>query len=241
MKNISIIVPMYNEEERIQFFLPQLLSFSKKTFKDYEIILVNDGSKDNTLGVTKRLTKDDKSCRIISYKKNKGKGAAVRLAILAARKDKVLFIDADGSIMPKEIPKMLAKLDKYDVVVGDRMSKNSLVIADGYRKLVGSFFNTIVALLFGTKLKDNLCGFKGFKRKTGIILFKNMISKRWAFDVEIFYRIRKEGFSLYYLPINWEHKDNSKINSLFGPAKIFLELLGLRIKLFLKFKKESKN
>jgi dolichyl-phosphate beta-glucosyltransferase len=231
MKEVSIIVPMYNEEDRIQFFLPNLLSFSRTNFKNYEIILVNDGSKDNTLEVINRLTKHDKSVRIISYVKNKGKGAAVRLGVLAAKKEYVLFIDADGSIMPKEIPNMMEKLEEYDVVVGDRMSKNSLVIADRYRKIVGSFFNTIVAFLFGTKLKDNLCGFKGFKRNVGVALFTNLISKRWTFDVEIFYRSRKGGFSLYYLPINWEHKDNSKIDSVFGPMKIFLELFILRLKL----------
>ncbi|MEM2933284.1 MAG: glycosyltransferase, partial [Candidatus Pacearchaeota archaeon] len=92
----------------------------------------------------------------------------VMAAAQVARRKKVIFIDADGSILPNEIPKMVKKLDEYDVVVGDRMSRNSVVIADSYRKFIGTVFNLFVSIIFNTRLKDNLCGFKGFKREIGI-------------------------------------------------------------------------
>ena len=224
---VSIIVPCYNEENRIKPFLTSLIQFSKDNLKSYEIIVVNDGSKDKTLDVLKEFSKDIK---LISYEKNKGKGGAVREGVLSSIGEKVLFIDADGSIQPDEMPKMLEKLDSYDVVVGDRASKDSDVNAIALRNITGKLFNFYVNVLFGYKTWDNLCGFKGFKKEIAKDLFADLIAYGWIFDVELFYKIHKKNYTLYKLPIKWVHKGDSKIK-LLDPFKMFFQLIKLRMKL----------
>jgi len=224
---VSIIVPCYNEESRIKPFLTSLIQFSKANLKNYEIVVVNDGSKDKTLDVLKEFSKDIK---LVSYDKNKGKGGAVREGILSAKGEKILFIDADGSIQPDEIPKMLEELDNYDVVVGDRASKDSNVNAIALRNMTGKLFNFYVNILFRCKTWDNLCGFKGFKKEIAKDLFTNLIAYGWIFDVELFYKIHKKNYTLYKLPIKWVHKGDSKIK-LLDPFKMFFQLIKLRMKL----------
>ena len=224
---VSIVVPCYNEENRIKPFLTSLIQFSKDNLKSYEIIVVNDGSKDKTLDVLKEFSKN---IGIISYDTNKGKGGAVREGVLSSIGEKVLFIDADGSIQPDEMPKMLEKLDSYDVVVGDRASKDSDVNAIALRNITGKLFNFYVNVLFGYKTWDNLCGFKGFKKEIAKDLFTDLIAYGWIFDVELFYKIHKKNYTLYKLPIKWVHKGDSKIK-LLDPFKMFFQLIKLRMKL----------
>lgn len=232
---LSIIVPAYNEEKRIVPFIASLLEFSKG-LRDYEIIFVNDGSRDNTLGVIRSFTKGNKNVKIISYVHNKGKAGALKEGVKLASGDKILFIDADGSIPPHEIKNMVAKLDDYDVVVGDRHSKKSKIDQSVLRLFTGNCFNAYVNLLFRLNVPDNLCGFKGFRKKIAKKLFGELISKRWIFDVELFYRIKRHGYSIYFLPVRWINKKGSKIG-IFDPLKMALQLLDLRKKLKAEEKK----
>ncbi|MCX6707676.1 MAG: glycosyltransferase family 2 protein [Candidatus Woesearchaeota archaeon] len=227
---LSIIVPVYNEEKRVPTFLKGLVEYSKKHFNDYEIIIVNDGSKDNTENVVKAIIRKDANSRILSYKRNKGKGYAVRKGVLESKGKDVLFIDADGSIAPDQIPLMLDKLKEYDIVVGCRRIKEAGVKASMLRVFIGTFFNYYANALYRINVRDTLCGFKGFKRNAAINLFKDMISERWIFDVELFYKIRRRGLSLYQLPIVWVHKKGTKIG-LLDPLKMAWQLIVLRIRI----------
>jgi len=224
----SIIVPMYNEEKRFSSFLPRLTSYLEKNLADYELILVNDGSRDKTLHLMNGFRCKGKV--IESYDVNRGKGYAVRKGVLAAKGKYILFIDADGSIPPEEIPRMLAKLREFDVVVGDREAARSCVRRSFMRSITSCLFNNYSRFLFDTGVKDHLCGFKGFNRKAARILFQDLKSHRWIFDVELLYKIRKQKLSLYRLPIRWEHKGDSKMK-LTDPFKIFLDLAVLRMKI----------
>jgi len=224
----SVIVPAYNESKRIAPFLKILVDFLKNG--DYELIVVDDGSSDNTIEVVKKIVVSFKRLKIISYKPNMGKGHAVKTGVLAAKGEYIIFIDADGSIQPNEILKMEKMLNLYDVVVGDRSSVLSKIKQPAVRKILGVVFNNYMETLFNVNVTDFLCGFKGFKKHAAHKLFKDLISPRWIFDVEIFYRARKNRYSIHKLPIKWVHKPDTKIKSL-DPLKMFFEALVLRLRL----------
>jgi len=226
---LSIIVPVYNEEKRIKPFLNELYNFTKNK-KQLEIIFVDDGSRDKSLEILKKFRQKESKGRIISYKNNKGKGYAVKQGVIHSNGGKIIFIDADNSIHPKEIGKMSNLLDKYDVVVGDREHEESKVQISKKRLFIGRFFNYIVRILFQSKVKDNLCGFKGFKKNVAENLFNDISSTGWVFDVELFYKIKKNKYSLYFKPIEWKYKKGSKIKTA-DPIKIFMKLIKLRINL----------
>jgi len=229
-KIVSIIVPVYNEEDRIVNFLEDLLKFAKSNLKNYELIFVDDGSVDKTLEIIKGEVKNNKNVKIISYRPNIGKGFAVKKGVFATNGELILFIDADGSIRVNQIRKMLEKLEHYDIVVGDRSCKESDVKQPFLRKIIGIVFNMYVDMLFNSEIRDNLCGFKGFHKEVARELFKDLIVERWLFDVELFYKIKKKNYSLYQLPIEWEHREGSKIK-LIDPLKMIFQLIVLRIKL----------
>lgn len=221
----SIIIPVFNEQERIKPFLKELKQESKN---NWEIIFVNDGSKDSSLDMIKGSSIGN--LKIISYEKNRGKGYAVKKGIEASKGKYVIFIDADGSIHPSQINNMITILKKHKFVVGDRASKGSEVQQPLFRKFFGICFNTYSNFLFGLRIRDKLCGFKGFKSNLAKKLFADLKSNRWVFDIEIFFKAKKSGIKPYQMPIKWEHKDKSKM-TIYDPLKIALELIGLRLKL----------
>ncbi len=239
---ITIVVPCYNEETRVTPFLNKLLKVC--TPGKYDIIIVNDGSTDSTEKVVDSMVKGRKNVRLVSYKRNMGKGHAVKTGVMASMGKYVIFIDADGSIDPDEIKNMEEFIEKYDVVVGTRASEKSVVKKQPLiRKALGTIFNSYVNIIFGIRIKDTLCGFKGFKKEIARNIFRDMKSNRWVFDVELFYKIRKNNYSLYQMPIYWVHKEDTKIGKL-DPLKMFLDVLILRLKLIRKqsvFKKLSRN
>jgi len=233
MRN-SIIVPAYNEEKRFSKFIPDLIRFIKKTIPDSELIVVDDGSKDATRKKVFQMIKNGRAerfAKIIGYPNNKGKGNAVSYGVKAAKGDKILFVDADGSIPPEEIPKLLEKLDEYDFVAGSRLIKGAKIKTNFLRRTFSFGFNLFVSILFQYSYRDNLCGFKGFKKEIAKKLFSNLCDKRWLFDVELFYKAKKNNFSVYFLPIEWHHVGGSRINLFTDPPKWFMRLFKLRIHL----------
>ena len=227
--DLSIIIPAYNEERRIKSFLSDMIDFSAK-LKHYEVIIVNDGSTDSTEKIVDSMIKSKENFRITSHDKNLGKGAAIKTGVFEARGKSVIFIDADGSIKPSEIPEMARNLDKYDVVIGSRTRKESEVIQPRMRKYIGGVFNLYSNVLFNTGVDDTLCGFKGFRRDVARDIFSDLLSDRWIFDVEILYKIRKRKYTLYRQPIMWEHKEDTKIKRT-DPLKMIFQLLWLRLRL----------
>lgn len=228
---ISVIVPMYNESKRMDAFLPQLVSFLAKTYStDYELLLIDDGSKDATAQKAKDILYGRTGGRLITYQPNRGKGAAIKEGVLQAKGEKIIFIDADGSIAPSEIPKIIDGLDTHDIVVSSRVHRKSDVTINLTRKLTGKIFNLYVRLLFQSPICDNLCGFKGFRKEAARNLFSELISQRWIFDVEIFWRAKNHGYTVLQVPITWKWKSGSKIH-WYDPFVMAWQLLELRIEL----------
>jgi len=227
IKKLSIIVPAYNEEKRIGLFLKDLNKYCVSNLDKYEIVVVNDGSKDRTEDILKRIKY--KNFRFISYTPNKGKANAVKTGVLTAKGSHLLFIDADGATSPKEISKMIPYFDNYDVVVGSRNLRESKAKREFKRSVLSFGFNNYVSFLFGMNFSDYLCGFKGFKISVARRLFANLKSKRWIFDVELFHRIKKYRVSVKEMAILWIHQDDSKMKFV-DVLKIFWQLFVLRLK-----------
>jgi glycosyltransferase involved in cell wall biosynthesis len=232
---LSILVPAYNEEARITKFLNDLLKFSDNHLENYEIIIINDGSNDNTKNTVLEMIKNNNQTRLISYNENMGKGYAVLQGVLNAKGKFILFIDADGSIKPREILNMYNLYQRYhfDIIIGSRTSKSSNITESQpmSRRLLSKIFNLCSNILFRININDLLCGFKGFSRDVAKNIFSDLKAYRWEFDVEILYRARKNGFKVFELPIEWRHEVGSKIK-LLDPILIFLNLFKLRLNYF---------
>ena len=228
--DVSIIVPAYNEEKRASGFLEELSSYCIKNISNYEIICVDDGSTDKTKELFESIASKNSKIRIVSYEKNMGKGYAVKKGVESAKMKNILFIDADGSIAPNQISKMAPLFGKFDIILGFRYAKKSKVRQPALRKLTGFLFNSYVNMIYRIKIKDTLCGFKGFKSSVAKKLFNGLKSNRWIFDVEILYKARKSNYSICKLPIVWAHKEDTKM-SVIDPIKMAFSLLKLRIKL----------
>ncbi|MFX1324436.1 MAG: hypothetical protein ACFE8N_05735, partial [Promethearchaeota archaeon] len=144
---------------------------------------------------------------------------------------------ADGSTPPEEIENMLGnyKEHNYDIIIGTRIDETSRIENPQpiSRKFLILIFNLYSNMLFHLHIDDLLCGFKGFKKEVAMHLFQNLQSYRWEFDVEILYKARKSGYSLYQIPIKWKHEEGSKIKKT-DPLFIFLNLFKLRLKFFRK-------
>jgi len=228
---VSIIIPAYNEEQRLPLLLPELLSFCSRNLSNYEIIIIDDGSTDGTKEVVRKLSKGKSEVRLISYPKNRGKGGAIKEGFKAAEGRYVIFMDADGSISPEEIPQMLRALEKNEVVVGTRISPESKILKPQpfYRVIAGKVFNHLVNLMFPIKIYDTLCGFKGFHHHVAKELAEEIISEGWEFDVELIWRVRKKGYSIVELPIKWKDVGESKLSILRDPLKILINLIKVRV------------
>ncbi|MFH1408983.1 MAG: glycosyltransferase [Nanoarchaeota archaeon] len=225
----SILVPCYNEAQRGKKFLFELADFVS-SIKNKELILIDDGSTDDTINLLERVAAEHSFIRILKLRPNRGKGGAIKAGIFKAKGRKIIFIDADGSIAPDQLPRMMNLLEKHPFVIASRYFERERIKQPFSRVIVGTIFNTYVNLLFRIHIKDTLCGFKGFDAAIARKLFKNLISMRWIFDVEIFYRARKNRIPIKQFSIDWQHCGGSKI-TFFEPVRMAWRLLVLRMKI----------
>lgn len=227
---LSVIIPAYNEEKRIGPTMTAVAKYFKYQKFVAELIVVNDGSRDNTVQVVESFRDQIKELRIIDYRQNKGKGFAVRNGALQARGEFILFTDADNSTDITEFDKCQQELwGGYDIVIGSRALPESKIMIHQpwYREVTGRLANKLIKILTGLPYQDTQCGFKCFSRKAALIIFKQAKIDRWAFDVEALVLARKNGFKIKEMPINWRNDSSSKV-SLGGYLKTLRELIKIR-------------
>jgi dolichyl-phosphate beta-glucosyltransferase len=226
MVKATVIVPFYNEERRAPPFLDLLVREARK-HPDWLVLLVDDGSRDRTGEMLHAYARKARNLRVLSYARNRGKAYAVSYGVRHARGPWTAFIDADGAISPDQLPLLLGKLREYDIAVGDRSHRESVIDQSRLRFLLGTGFNAYVRLLFDTGVWDHLCGFKAFRTPVAKRLFRQMKSSGWIFDVELFARARKAGYRVCRVPIRWRHIPGSKIRA-WSPFLMALQLVKLR-------------
>jgi glycosyltransferase involved in cell wall biosynthesis len=227
----SIVIPAYNESQRITATLDKLLAYIAEQHWMTEVIVVNDGSRDNTAEIVREYARVHPAVRLIENPGNRGKGYSVRNGMTHAQGDVLLFSDADLSSPIYEAKKLFEAIESgADVAIGSRWLRADLQTErqPWHRQLFGRIFNLLLRIFLGLKYRDTQCGFKAFSRKAAQILFARQRIERWGFDPELLFLAEKFGLKVKEVPVEWAHDHRSKINPVVDGFKMFLEIVKIR-------------
>jgi dolichyl-phosphate beta-glucosyltransferase len=228
--SLSIVIPAYNESVRLGNTLNTVVRYLAENWAGAELIVVDDGSSDNTAELSRKILENSGPVRtsVISYKSNLGKGRAVRLGLLAARGDVALFSDADLSTPIPETPKLVEPIlrNECDLTFGSRALDRSLIgVHQPWRREQGGrIFNLVVRLATGLPFWDTQCGFKAFNMKICRPLVEAATVDRFGFDVELLYLAYRAGLRLKEIPVRWDHNEGSKITLVSDSFKMVSEV-----------------
>jgi glycosyltransferase involved in cell wall biosynthesis len=227
----SIVIPAYNESARLPATLASVLAYVHAQGWDAEVIVVNDGSRDNTADIVREFAAKDSILRLVENPGNRGKGYSVRNGMLSARGRVVLFSDADLSSPIEEAPKLFQALEHgADIAIGSRWlrAETQTQRQPVYRQIFGRVFNLLLRLTLGLNYKDTQCGFKAFKQRAAQTVFPLQKIDRWGFDPEILFLARRFGFKVQEVSVAWGHSGGTRINPLTDGTRMFLEMLRIR-------------
>jgi len=233
---LSLIIPAYNEAGRIGSSLDRIQDFLISQDYSSEVIIVDDGSTDNTVALaesySKRYRDNGLILRAVSNPGNQGKGYSVRHGMLEARGEIALFSDADLSAPITEAPKLIAPIadNDCDIAFGSRgLDYGMIGVHQSFaREMAGRTFNLIMRFITGLNFKDTQCGFKAFRRQAALPIFGLQSINGFGFDVEVLFLAQKFGLRLKEIPVHWNHVEGTKVRMLSDSLKMFLDLLVIR-------------
>lgn len=228
----SIIIPAYNEEKRLPKTLIEIDKYLREQNYEYEIIIVNDGSKDKTAETVKELFSEIRNLKLIDNKENHGKGFVVRQGLLEAKGKYKLFTDADNSTSINQVEKMWPEFEKgYDIVIGSRDVKGAVLDPpqSWIRKVIlGEGFKLFRKIIVGLwKIQDTQCGFKALTAKSADDILPKCRINRWAFDPEILVIGKKLGYKIKEVPVVWVNDPDSKVKFK-GMMKMGFDLIKVK-------------
>ena len=212
---LSIIIPAYNEDDRLPNTLEQIFTFLKTQNFSYEVLVVENGSSDHTFKIAKEFTKQFANL-IVIHEEKRGKGNAVQRGMLTAQGEYRFICDADLSMPINELPKFLPpQLNDFDIAIGSREAQGAIRFNEPpYRHFGGRAINLLIRLLILPGLNDTQCGFKCFRAETTEALFRQQTLTGWSFDFEILYLARRKKLRIKEIPIHWYFDANSKVNAI---------------------------
>ena len=236
---ISVIIPAYKESQRILKNLSEIESYFKNKEYSYEVLVVVDGSPDNTAQVVRSFAGHLTNLRIIDNPKNHGKGYVVRQGLLEAQGKLRLFLDADGSTSINHLDNFLPEFDKgYDVVIGSRDIQGAYVQIHQpkYREIMGDMGNLLIRLVLGLwGFPDTQCGFKMLTQRAAEEVAGRMVVDRFGFDFELLVLAKKLGFRINQIPVRWLNEEGSTVG-LTGPngfIQVLADLFKTRLRLIM--------
>jgi Glycosyl transferase family 2 len=228
---LTLVVPTYNEADRLEHGLSRLRGAAAEgavDLEDTELLLVDDGSSDDTRATAHRLAAQFPSARVVTFPRNLGKGAAVRAGILSATGSRVAFADADMAIDPSLLPSLLEALDRVPVAVGSRAVDGHVDYGTRLRTDAGRVFNLAVRAIGGVHLADTQCGFKGFRRGPALLLALLQTTQGYAFDVELLWLADRLGLDVEVVPVTWLDVPGSTVRVVHDSSRMLLDLVAAR-------------
>ena len=233
---LSVVIPTYNEASRIGPSLQRVWGYLRSRYGagGFEMIVVDDGSRDSTVAVVEQFMAHASELRLIRFSQNRGKGAAIRAGMMAATGAVVLFSDADLSTPIEEVEGALRLLaDGGDVVIGSRASAGSqiLVRQARLRELMGKLFNRLLRVYLSIPFRDTQCGFKLFRREAAHAVFQCARIDGFAFDVEAILIAMQLGYAVCEMPVRWSNDPSSQVSLLRHPAQMLADLWRIRQRL----------
>jgi dolichyl-phosphate beta-glucosyltransferase len=236
---LSLIIPAYNEEQRLPATLTRMVEYLSLRDFSYEIVVVDDGSRDGTRDMVREFAATRSFVRLECYNDdngkplNRGKGYAVRHGVLSAHGRDILFSDADLSTPIEEMEKLLPMISRgdCDMAIASRAlpESNLTVHQPWYRERMGRLFNTFVQRIIDTQIMDTQCGFKAFRGDVAKRLFGMAQIDGFGFDTEILFLAQKLKYRVREIPVTWEHRDDSRVSPLSAPFQMLSELLQVRL------------
>jgi glycosyltransferase involved in cell wall biosynthesis len=228
---LSIVIPAFNESARIEHALDRVLSCVAEQGWDAEVLVVDDGSTDDTAAIVQRWMRDHSRLHLVKNPGNRGKGYSVRNGLLQAAGEIVMFTDADLSSPMEEAERLIAAInDGADVAIGSRwMDRTRQTIHQPlYRQFFGRCFNWVTRTVMGLPFKDTQCGFKAFKRSAAQVIFRLQTIERWGFDPEILFIARKLQYVVREVPVTWGHDERSRMSYLRDGIKMLEDMARIR-------------
>lgn len=230
MQELSVVIPAYNEAERLAPTVRAIASYCREHHPAHEIIVVDDGSTDRTVALARELGEELERVRVIELGQNRGKGAAVRAGVLASTGALVLFSDADLATPIEELETLRRALDGgADIAIASRAAPGADIRVRQHpmRELMGRTFNLMVRVTAVGGIKDTQCGFKLFRGEAARALFEQSKVDGFAFDVEVLWLARNR-YKVAEVPVTWRHVEESKVSPGSDAARMFLDLLRIR-------------
>jgi dolichyl-phosphate beta-glucosyltransferase len=225
-----VVVPAYNEQGRIEDSLVKIRDYMEGVGLGFEIIVVDDGSRDRTSEMVAELARGDARIQLVQNRKNLGKGAAVRNGVRSSAGDVVLFSDADLSTPIEEFESLLPWLQSHGLVIASRSLPDSEVLVHQpfYREMMGRIYNLLVRILVVRGLIDTQCGFKLMSRRAADDIFRRQRIDSFSFDVEMILIARKLGYAVKEVPVRWINSRASKVHPVVDSIQMLLDLIRIK-------------
>jgi glycosyltransferase involved in cell wall biosynthesis len=229
---LSIVIPAYNENARIERTLQRVMECVHRQGWDAEVLVVDDGSADRTAEIVRSWMEREPRLYLVQNDGNRGKGYSVRNGLLQASGEVVMFTDADLSAPMEEAERLMAAIaEGADVAIGSRWLDRArqTLHQPVYRRFFGRCFNWVTRTVMGLPFKDTQCGFKAFRRSAAQVIFRLQRIERWGFDPEILFIARKLGYTIREVPVTWGHDERSRMSYLKDGMKMLEEIAAIRI------------
>lgn len=227
---VSLIIPAYNEEKRIESTLLEYHSFLSRGYDDFEIIVACDGCTDKTPDIVRDLNLSN--VRLAGFPRRLGKGGGIKEGFKLAKGDIVGFVDADNSVNPQNYQKLLGSIQEDGVdcaIASRRVPGAEIAVEQGpSRRLVSYLFNIMLRLMFGLNISDTQCGAKAIKKQVLGEILPELRSKGYEFDVELLWKLGLAGHTIKEIPIVWQHGKGSTFSPKYYPG-MFVSLVRMRV------------